>query len=194
MALKMWQVDAFASHPFEGNPAAIVPLDAWLDTALMQKVANENNLAETAFFVKTAPGKYDLRWFTPTIEVDLCGHATLASAWTIFRFLDPSLKQIAFQTRSGELVVERGADERHVMSLPSDTLAPFGDAAFAQAIGRALGSVAPRETFKGKNIVAVFENPRDIRALAAPGTIADVIASDMGLIATAPGDSGYDLI
>ena len=84
MTLKLWQVDAFASKVLEGNPAAIVPLERWLDDALMQRIAGENNLAETAFFVKTAPGRYDLRWFTPNAEVDLCGHATLASAWVIF--------------------------------------------------------------------------------------------------------------
>src|ERR1700749_2433395 len=124
MTLKMWQVDAFASKGVEGNPAPIVALDAWLDTALMQKIANENNLAETAFFVKTAPGKYDLRWFTPEAEVDLCGHATLASAYLIFSELDPSLSHVDFETRSGTLTVERKA-EQLVMSLPSDPISPF---------------------------------------------------------------------
>ncbi|HUZ73206.1 MAG TPA: PhzF family phenazine biosynthesis protein, partial [Stellaceae bacterium] len=77
MKLKIWQVDAFANHVLEGNPAAVVPLESWIEPGLMQKIANENNLAETAFFVKMAPGRYDLRWFTPEAEVDLCGHATL---------------------------------------------------------------------------------------------------------------------
>ena len=80
--VKMWQVDAFVTErPFSGNPAAIVPLEKWLDAAMMQAIANENNLSETAFFVESSPGNYDLRWFTPTAEVDLCGHATMASAW-----------------------------------------------------------------------------------------------------------------
>src|SRR5271163_204591 len=108
MTLKLWQIDAFASKPLEGNPAAIVPLEKFLDAALMQKIANENNLAETAYLVKTAPGKYDLRWFTPESEVDLCGHATLASAWLIFEQLDPELKSVSFETRSGTLTVTRG--------------------------------------------------------------------------------------
>jgi len=94
MNLKLWQIDAFAAKPFEGNPAAIVPLEAWIDAVLMQKIANENNLAETAFFVRTGAGTYDLRWFTPEGEVDLCGHATLASAWLIFEKLDPSLNSV----------------------------------------------------------------------------------------------------
>src|SRR5882724_666158 len=105
MKLKLWQIDAFANKLFEGNPAAIVPLERWLDAGLMQKIANENNLAETAFIVKTAPGKYDLRWFTPASEVDLCGHATLATAWLVFETLDPELKGVAFETRSGTLTV-----------------------------------------------------------------------------------------
>ena len=125
MTHKLWQIDAFAQKPLEGNPAAIVPLDAWIAAALMQKIANENNLAETAFFVRTAPGKYDLRWFTPESEVDLCGHATLASAWLIFEALDPELKSVAFETRSGTLVVDRGRDGNHTMSLPSDPVTHY---------------------------------------------------------------------
>src|SRR5665213_2741693 len=108
MKHKIWQIDAFAAKVLEGNPAAVVPLESWLDDALMQRIAGENNLAETAFFVKTAAGHYDLRWFTPNAEVDLCGHATLASAWVLFRFLDPGSSELRFQTRSGDFNVERG--------------------------------------------------------------------------------------
>src|ERR1700677_3114865 len=118
MALKMWQGGAFASEPLEGNPAAIVPLEGWLDAGLMQAIAAENNVAETAFFVKTGTGSYDLRWFAPSREVDLCGHATLASAWIVFNKLDRALNEVRFMTRSGELVVTRGANG-NVMSLPS---------------------------------------------------------------------------
>src|SRR5579862_6321899 len=110
MNLKMWQVDAFAAKVLEGNPAALVPLERWLDASLMQRIANENNLAETAFFVKSGEGRYELRWFTPETEVDLCGHATLASAWLVFETLDPELKTVAFETRSGTLSVQRGRD------------------------------------------------------------------------------------
>src|SRR5256885_7576057 len=125
MNLRLWQVDAFAGEPLEGNPAAIVPLERFLDDRLMQRIANENNLAETAFLVWKAPGQYDLRWFTPESEVDLCGHATLASAWLIFEELVPGLKQACFEPRSGTLVVERSRDARHGMSLPSDPIAPL---------------------------------------------------------------------
>jgi PhzF family phenazine biosynthesis protein len=197
MTLKMLQIDAFASRPFEGNPAAIVPLDSWLDTALMQKIANENNLAETAFFVKTGAGKYDLRWFTPEAEVELCGHATLASAYTIFKFLDTGLDSIAFETRSGTLVVDRGADGNHVMSLPSDPVVPYTEQdGFAQQVGDALGIAPPSEIYKGRYILAVWNNPAQVRAIKDAGDIGRVLRSlDMwGLIATAPGDQGYDIV
>lgn len=197
MKLKLWQVDAFARHVLEGNPAAAVPLEAWIDTGLMQKIANENNLAETAFFVKTAPGRYDLRWFTPASEVDLCGHATLASAWTIFEFLDAELKSVSFMTRSGELVVTRGRDGQHTMSLPTDIVAPFDTPAdFVRDIGEALGVQAPNEIYMGRYLLALWDDPKTVRAIKGPGDIARVLRSigQWGLIATAKGDEGYDFV
>jgi PhzF family phenazine biosynthesis protein len=196
MKLKMWQVDAFAAKVLEGNPAAIVPLQAWIDDALMQKIANENNLAETAFFVRKAQGQYHLRWFTPEAEVDLCGHATLASAWLIFEELDPELKSIAFETRSGTLTVARGRDGNHVMSLPSDKIAPFDEDGLADEIGEALGAPAPSALLYGRYVVAVWDDAKTVRGLAGPGDIARILHSqDMwGLIVTAPGDEGYDFV
>ena len=196
MKLKLWQVDAFAAKPLEGNPAAIVPLTSWLDASLMQKIANENNLAETAFFVRTTRGEYDLRWFTPQSEVPLCGHATLASAWTVFEFLDPDLKQVAFNTKSGVLSVERGAGGRHVMSLPSDALTEIASPGLAKEIGQALDAPPPVQTLKGRYVFAVWDKAGDIRGLNGPGDIARVLRSHgtWGLIATAPGDGGYDLV
>src|ERR1700709_2066639 len=145
MKLKIWQVDAFASKPLEGNPAAIVPLESWLDADLMLRIAAENNVAETAFFLKTGVGAYDLRWFAPNREVDLCGHATLASAWIIFNKIDTGLKEVRFATRSGELVVTRG-DGGNIMSLPSADSEPFtAPAGFAEALGKALGGTPPKE-------------------------------------------------
>src|SRR6185295_19173041 len=147
MKLKIWQVDAFASKPLEGNPAAIVPLESWIDTALMQAIAAENNVAETAYFVKTGAGAYDLRWFAPNREVDLCGHATLASAWIIFSKIDTSLNEVRFMTRSGELVVTRGS-KGNVMSLPSaDSESFVPPAGFAAALGKSFNSTPPAELF-----------------------------------------------
>lgn len=195
MKLKLWQVDAFAAKPLEGNPAALIPLDTWLDTALMQKIAGENNLSETAFFVRTAPGKYDLRWFTPGVEVDLCGHATLASAWLIFEVLATELDTIDFETRSGTLTIARGRGGCHVMSLPTDATEPYAPSPdYAGKIGTALGVAAPTEVLKGSNVFAVFESADMVRAIPGPGAIAEVIPSDTGLIATAAGDQGYDFV
>ena len=197
MNLKMWQVDAFANRPFEGNPAAIVPLERFLDASAMQKIANENNLAETAFIVWKSPGQYDLRWFTPESEVDLCGHATLASAWLIFEELDPELKQVCFETRSGALVVDRGRDGRHSMSLPADPVAPLdGPADFAQQVGDALGTVPAQELYRGRYVMAVWNEAGAVRGIKGPGDIDRVLRSidSWGLIATAPGDEGYDFV
>jgi PhzF family phenazine biosynthesis protein len=197
MKLKLWQIDAFASHALEGNPAAVVPLEAWIYAGLMQKIAGENNLAETAFFVRTAPGHYDLRWFTPAAEVDLCGHATLASAWLVFGSLDPELKSVSFQTRSGELIVTRGQGGRHVMSLPSDKFAPFeAPAGFARDLGEAIGAPPPKELFKSRYLLAVWDDAKDVRAIKGPNGVARLLrgVGMWGLIATAKGDEGYDFV
>ncbi|HEY2883827.1 MAG TPA: PhzF family phenazine biosynthesis protein [Rhizomicrobium sp.] len=196
MKLKFWQVDAFAAKPFEGNPAAIVPLESWLPDGLMQKIANENNLAETAFFVRNSLGHYALRWFTPESEVELCGHATLASAWTIFEFLDSSLKQVAFDTKSGTLLVERGVDGSHIMSLPSDLIGPLDEPGLCEQLGKALDAPPPSSTLKGRYIVAVWDRAGDVRGLKGPGEVPRVLRKHdvWGLIATARGDEGYDFV
>ena len=119
--IPVYQIDAFAERIFAGNPAAVCPLEAWLDDALLQSIASENNLSETAYCVAREEGVYDLRWFTPALEVDLCGHATLASAFVIFTHLSPHLKSVTFHTRSGALVVARngvGDDMRLEMNFP----------------------------------------------------------------------------
>jgi PhzF family phenazine biosynthesis protein len=204
MKLKIWQVDAFASRPLEGNPAAIVPLESWLEAELMQRIAAENNVAETAYFVKTGGGAYDLRWFAPNREVDLCGHATLASAWIIFNRLDAALKEVRFMTRSGELVVTRG-DHGNVMSLPSADSELFSPpAGFADALGKSLGGVSPSELFisaKGgagaKALIALWNTPDQVKALEPSAELQDV-AMQVGagsVLATAPGGGApYDMV
>lgn len=194
MKLKLWQVDAFASRPLEGNPAAVVPLESWISDDLMQCIAGENNLAETAFFVKTGPGRYDLRWFTPNAEVDLCSHATLASAWVLFNRLDTALDEARFMTRSGELVVRR-ATGGNVMSLPSNIVAPYpGDA--AARIGAALNAPPPSELYSGTYLMGVWDRAATVRAIAGPGGIEPVLTAlgFWGLVVTAPGDGDYDCV
>ena len=119
--IPIYQVDAFASRVFTGNPAAVCPLEQWLPDEQMQAIAAENNLAETAFFVPNGDG-YELRWFTPTVEVDLCGHATLASAFVIFNEITPAAKSVQFLTKSGKLAVTRDGD---LLSLDFPAHAPI---------------------------------------------------------------------
>src|SRR3954465_280971 len=110
MKLPIYQVDAFTNRLFGGNPAAVIPLETWLEDDLMQQVAAENNLAETVFFVPLGDG-FHIRWFTPELEIDLCGHATLASAFILYEFLGYSKEQLLFFSKSGELVITRDEDK-----------------------------------------------------------------------------------
>lgn len=195
--MKLWQIDAFANRPLEGNPAAVVPLEAFPGAGWMQKVARENNLAETAFFVRTGHGRYDLRWFTPEAEVDLCGHATLASAYLVFSELAPGLAEIRFMTRSGELAVKRGEDGQLLMRLPADPPAPFAaPAGLAEKIGAALGIAAPGQLHAARYLMGVWDDAAVIRAIKDCGEIARVLreAGFWGMIVTAPGDGSYDFV
>jgi PhzF family phenazine biosynthesis protein len=208
MKLKIWQVDAFASRPLEGNPAAILPLESWLEADLMQRIAAENNVAETAYFVKTGAGAYDLRWFAPGREVDLCGHATLASAWIIFNKIDTDLREARFMTRSGELVVTRNAQNSepgNVMSLPSAGSEAFTPpAGFAEALGKSLGGTPPAElhiSAKGgagaKALIAVWNTPDEVKSLEPTADLQHV-AMQVGagsVLTTAPGGgTPYDMV
>lgn len=195
--MKLWQIDAFANKPLEGNPAAVVPLEQFPEAALMQKIARENNLAETAYIVKTGEGHYDLRWFTPETEVDLCGHATLASAYVLFEELDPALARICFMTRSGELVVTRGEDGTLVMSLPCDAPSAFAaKPGYAARIGEALGVAPPTALYSSRYLVGLWDDAKTIRNMAGPGDIARLLREESfwGMIVTAPGDADYDFV
>jgi len=179
MKLPIHQVDAFTSRLFGGNPAAVVLLDAWLPDAVMQNIALENNLSETAFVIPRE-GVSELRWFTPTMEVDLCGHATLAAGHVLFHHRYPSLNQIEFKSRSGILGVRRDGD---MLSLDFPSLA--SKAVTVPGVNAALG-LEPRETRMSNSLLAVFENEDEIRAIRP---VFDRIAA-LGawmVIATAPG-------
>ncbi|HKB57683.1 MAG TPA: PhzF family phenazine biosynthesis protein [Lacunisphaera sp.] len=136
MKLALYWVDAFASKPFRGNPAGVVPLDQWLPDEVMQGIAFENGLAETAFFVRTAPGRFHLRWFTPAVEVDLCGHATLASAFTLFTLLGLSGNLVTFDSRSGPLTVSRQGD---LLELDFPSTPPVPETTAARDVIAAIG-------------------------------------------------------
>jgi len=186
MRLPIYQVDAFASAVFRGNPAAVCPLDRWLPDATMQSIGAENNLAETAFFVPRPAGAspaadYDLRWFTPEAEVDLCGHATLASAFVVFTRMDDARASVSFHTRSGPLIVRRDG-EALAMDFPSRPPDPCpAPAGLAEALGR-----APREVGKSRDLMAVYDSEDEVRSLA-PDFQAIRALGVFGIIATAPG-------
>lgn len=159
MNLQIFQVDAFTSVPFHGNPAAVVPLDAWLPDETMLAIAAENNLAETAFFVGGGGG-YDLRWFTPTVEMDLCGHATLASAFVLCDVLKTESSDISFKTKSGELRTSRNGD-RYVLDFPSR---PAVETEIPNGLIEALGA-APQKILKSRDYLAVYETEAEVAAL-----------------------------
>jgi PhzF family phenazine biosynthesis protein len=181
MKLRLFQVDAFASRVFAGNPAAVVPLERWLDDATLQAIATENNLSETAFFVG-GKGDYHIRWMTPADEVDLCGHATLASAWVVFNELEKGRAEVTFQSQSGPLRVTADGD-RLALDFPSRPPEP-ADASLA-ALARALGA-RPRAALASRDYLAVFGSEDEVRALE-PDMAAVAALDRMAVIATAPG-------
>ena len=183
--LRIFQVDAFTSQLFRGNPAAVVPIDGdWPDDALLQSIAGENNLSETAYF---RPGDtdadFDLRWFTPNMEVELCGHATLATAHVLFNHLGFAGETVAFDTRfSGRVSVARERDLL-VLDFPARTIEPIE---VSTALVRALGRQPAEAYSDGSNILAVFESKKDVHAIE-PDADTILALGCFGVIATAPG-------
>ncbi len=182
MRLRIFQIDAFTDEVFGGNPAAVCPLESWIDDATLQAIALENNLSETAFLMP-ANGAYGLRWFTPLAEVDLCGHATLASAQVVFQHLQPGADSVAFDTRSGRLAVSRGADgltmdfpalAAHPVEPPADLVAGLG--------------AKPTAAYADMDYLALFETEAEVRALA-PDQLALGRLDRRGVIVSAPGES-----
>ncbi|CAN5187477.1 PhzF family phenazine biosynthesis protein [soil metagenome] len=180
MKLPIWQVDAFADEVFAGNPAAVCPVDEWPPDNLLQSIAAENNLSETAFFGAEGDD-YTLRWFTPQSEVDLCGHATLASAHVIFQHLKPGLSRIRFRTQSGMLEVRTDGDLLR-MDFPSRPGRPVtDDGRLVAALGR-----EPVELLRSRDYLAVYASQADVSALDPD--MRELAALGAGVIAAAPGD------
>jgi predicted PhzF superfamily epimerase YddE/YHI9 len=182
MNLPIYWVDAFTDHVFGGNPAAVVPLDAWPDDALLQQIANQNGLSETAFFIRTGPARAKLRWFTPTVEMDLCGHATLATAHVLFNYLGQSEFPFVFETMSGSLSVARRGDlfELNFPARPASPTRP------PPALISGLGP-SPRETLRLKQMwLCVYASEAEVKALA-PDFSALATVDPGKFIVTAPG-------
>ncbi len=188
MRTSIFQIDAFTTRRFAGNPAAVMPLDVYPDDAVLQAIAAENNLAETAFLVPEGDD-YRLRWFTPITEVPLCGHATLASAAVVMERLEPGRQSVVFHSASGPLTVKRAATG-YLMDFPVRPSEPVPTpAGFAEALG-----AVPVEVFVNEfNYMAVLESPQVLRDLA-PDMTALARMDRTGVIATAPGDGAYDFV
>lgn len=180
MRIPLYQIDAFTGRVFSGNPAAVCPLESWLPDATLQAIAAENNLSETAYFVGRG-GDYELRWFTPLVEVDLCGHATLASAHVVFTAIDPSLREVRFSSKSGPLRVTRDGDLL-CLDFPSRPPEPREvTPALADALGR-----RPRELWAARDWMAVFDSEEEVRSLR-PDMSRVAALECFALIVTAPG-------
>lgn len=183
-----YQIDAFSNGPFTGNPAAVVPLNKWLDDGLMQQIAMEHNLSETAFIVADEDD-YQIRWFTPQIEVDLCGHATLASAFVVFNYLRTEKNSIVFHSKSGPLYVKR-SDDLLLMDFPTDQI---DDCPLHKVLVDAIG-IEPVHSFKGKSdVVFVYKNHETIKDLKPNFNLLSSV-DIRGLIATAPGFDQFDFV
>src|SRR4051794_33050408 len=185
MPSPIFQVDAFASRMFGGNPAAVMPMDRFPDDALMQAIAAENNLAETAFLVPNGED-YLLRWFTPAVEVPLCGHATLASAAVVMERLEPDRAEVIFHSASGLLRVKREGD-LYLMDLPARAASAV---AAPDGLAEALGLEPVEVLVNDFNYMAVLPSADAVRSLAPD--LASIVRLDRsGLIVTASGEEGY---
>lgn len=198
MRLPLFQIDAFTDRPFGGNPAAVCPLDSWLPDQLMQSIAAENNLSETAFLVPSEPAGgsaedrpvHELRWFTPEVEVDLCGHATLAAGHVVFEHLSPGARSVTFSTRSGVLVVDREPGVLR-MDLPAD---PRPKVAAPEHLAEILG-VEPTEVLGGSTWIAVLEDASRVSGLAPdPGSVGRLDPAYLSVTAPGVPDSGVDFV
>jgi PhzF family phenazine biosynthesis protein len=194
--LPLFQIDAFSKARFGGNPAAVCPLPVMLSSKVLQQLAQENNLSETAFFVglpESDEADFLLRWFTPGTEVDLCGHATLAAAYVVLTHMKPDWEQVKFSSRSGMLTVQRDGD-RFVLDFPALTPKPFRT---PDGLGAAMGA-EPLEVLKSdkgdRDLLLVYESAETVRSLA-PNLEALKAFAPYGFIATAPGgDDDVDFV
>ncbi len=178
----IYQVDAFTNKLFGGNPAAVIPLEKWLDDGLMQEIAAENNLAETVFFVPKGVG-YHIRWFTPELEIDLCGHATLACAFILFEYLGYSKSEIIFYSKSGELIIQREGD-KFQLNFPSRM--PVRVTEYPEQLLNGLGISDPLGVYKSRDYVVEVATEKEVLNLTIDISLLNQI-DVIGIIVTAPG-------
>ncbi len=184
MNIPFYQIDAFSKKIFGGNPAAICLLESWFDDNTLQSIAAENNLSETAFLVPKSKGQYYLRWFTPTVEIDLCGHATLASAFVIFSFIDSTLSSVDFETASGLLSVAKSGQ---LLSMDFPARAPV-PTEIPPILSQALGA-EPFEVLKSRDLLAVFRDESVIKDMNPDFDKLKQLKDVFAIIVTAPGET-----
>ena len=184
MKLTIYQVDAFAEKVFTGNPAAVVPLEDWLEDEVMQKIAMENNLSETAFFVKTNTG-FHIRWFTPAFEIDLCGHATLASAYVIKNFVEPHLAEINFTTQKAGTLRAMAKDGMYTLDFPSRMPEPCKT---PDQLSKSLNVTTAVEVLKSRDYFVVLPNENAVSNLEPDFSLMQELDA-VGVIVTAKGQS-----
>jgi len=184
MKYNIYQVDAFAEKVFQGNPAAVMPLENWLEDNLMQKIAMENNLSETAFFVKTDAG-YHIRWFTPEFEIDLCGHATLASAYIIKNFVEPHLAEINFTTQKAGALRAMAKDGIYTLDFPSRIPLPGKTPG---QLFKSLGITTAVEVLKSRDYFVVLPNEEAVKSVEPDFMLIKELDS-VGVIVTAKGQT-----
>lgn len=160
MKIPIYQIDAFTNAVFKGNPAAVCPLDKWLNDQMLQSIAMENNLSETAFIVPRNSNEYEIRWFSPKVEVDLCGHATLASGYAVLNCINPSAEPVVFHSKSGELIVSRKND-LFTMDFPAQAPVPCDSPI---ELIKALGKT-PKAVLRSEDYLVVFETEDDVLSL-----------------------------
>lgn len=182
MQIPYYHIDAFTSKIFSGNPAAVCLLNKWIDDKTLLAIAAENNLSETAFLVPASDSRYHLRWFTPAVEIDLCGHATLASAFVIFSFIKSSLSSVDFDTKSGSLTVIK-SDDLLSMNFPARKPVPT---TMPVLLSEALGA-EPVEVLRSRDLVAVFDNESIVGDMKPDFDKLRLIKDCFGIIVTAPG-------
>ena len=192
MPLSFYWVDAFSDRLFAGNPAGVVPLDTWLSDEKMQQIAFENELAETAFFVPTANERFHLRWFTPKVEVNLCGHATLASGHVLFEVLKHPGERVTFDSLSGALTVTKRTG-RLQLDFPADHPVETTDPTLHQLVTRALGQPPIWLGLTSMDVFAVLSSEPAVAQLQ-PDHTAVAQAGMRGLIVTAPGSTDTDFV
>lgn len=184
MKLNLYQIDAFASKLFSGNPAAVIPLQQWLDDALMQAIALENNLSETVFFIPstTTDADYDIRWFTPEVEINLCGHATLASAYVLFTILGFDKNELQFNSKSGILSITK-KDDLIIMDFPS--WKPERLDVYHDSLSEVLGDAEIVGVYQNRDILVELANEEEVKKCAPDFTLMKKHFDKM--IITAPG-------